>query len=196
MIYRPHRYPGVAADVARPARERPGAPPVAARSVAAGRRRWGPSMDARIRRLYWQLTALGLACHFAGWTAALPLVLALNAVQVVHVLALRRSLRPLDAQVRLGYLALLLLGTIGPLWPIHVVQFVGVNALLVADYCPLARALVLLPWNRQQPLTPALLRWLALVPPAPGSIVDRLPRFAPASHECRASRSSAAAPRR
>jgi hypothetical protein len=153
-------------------------------------------MDARIRRLYWQLTALGLACHFAGWPAALPLVLALNAAQGVHVLALRRGLRPLDVQVRLGYLALLLLGMVGPLWPIHVVQFVGVNALLVADYCPLARLLVLLPWNRQQPLTPALLRWLALAPPAPGPIVDRLPRFAPASYECGGSRSSAAAPRR
>jgi len=135
-------------------------------------------MDARIRRLYWQLTALGLACHFAGWAAALPLVMALNTVQGAHVLASRRSLRPLDVQVRLGYLALLLLGTWGPLWPIHVVQFVGVNALLVADYCPLARLLVLLPWNRREPLSWPLARWLLLSPPVPGSIADRLAKRA------------------
>jgi hypothetical protein len=133
-------------------------------------------MNTRIRRLYWQLTALGLACHFAGWPAALPLVLVLNGVQVVHVLAWRRSLRPLDAQVRVGFLALLLIGTAGPLWPVHVVQFVGVNALLVADYCPLARLLMLLPWNRPVPLSWPLARWLLLSPPLPGSIAERLPR--------------------
>ncbi len=67
--------------------------------------------EARTRRLYWQLTALGLAAHFAGWPAALPLVLALNSAQVLHVLAARRSFRPLDVQVRIGYLGLLALGS-------------------------------------------------------------------------------------
>jgi hypothetical protein len=132
--------------------------------------------EARTRRLYWQLTALGLAAHFAGWPAALPLVLALNSAQVLHVLAARRSFRPLDVQVRIGYLGLLALGSFGPLGPIHVVQFVGVNALLVADYCPLARLLVLLPWNRRVPLSGPLVRWLLRSPPAPGSIVERLPQ--------------------
>jgi hypothetical protein len=149
---------------------RPPARPQASRSSGA--------IDARIRRLYWQLTALGLACHFAGWPEAMPLVLALNAGQVAHVLALRRSLRPLDAQVRVGYLALLLIGMAGPLGPVHVVQFVGVNALLVADYCPLARLLMLLPWNRREPLSWPLARWLLLSPPVPGSIADRLAKRA------------------
>ena len=47
--------------------------------------------------------------------------------------------------------------------------------LLVADYCPLARMLVLLPWNRRVPLTAQLLRWLILSPPAPGAIATRVP---------------------
>ena len=137
-------------------------------------------MDERLKRLFWQGTALLLAAHFAGWTAALPLVLWLNALQVLHFVALRRSLRAFDVQVRLAYLLLLFAGTAEALWPIHVLQFVGVNALLVADYCPLARLLVLLPWNRRVPLSGALLRWLAFSPPAPGAIVARLPEAAPA----------------
>ncbi|MBS1178466.1 MAG: hypothetical protein H6R06_2878, partial [Proteobacteria bacterium] len=127
-------------------------------------------MDERLKRLFWQGTALLLAAHFAGWTAALPLVLWLNALQVLHFVALRRSVRAFDVQVRLAYLLLLFAGTAEALWPIHVLQFVGVNALLVADYCPLARLLVLLPWNRRVPLSGALLRWLAFSPPAPGAI--------------------------
>lgn len=139
------------------------------------------AMDARLKRLYWQATALLLAAHFAGWAAALPLVLALNLLQALHFAAARRSLRAFDVQVRVAYLMLLVVGTAGPLWPIHWIQFVGVNALLVADYCPLARLLVLLPWNRQVPLSPALLRWLVFSPPAPGAIVSRLPADAGAA---------------
>lgn len=132
-------------------------------------------MDPRLKRLYWQLTALLLATHLAGWPFGMPLALALNAWQVLHFLVMHRRLRDFEVQVRVGYLALLLIGHLPGLWPLHVVQFVGINATLVADYCPLARLLVLLPWNRGQPLSWALLRWLALAPPAPGSIRDRLP---------------------
>jgi hypothetical protein len=131
-------------------------------------------MDDRLKRLYWQLTALLLAAHFGGWAGGLPLAVALNLLQTLHFIWARRGLRAFDVQVRLGYLGLLLLGLLGPLWPIHVVQFVGVNAMLLADYCLLARLLVLLPWNRAVPLTPGLVRWALTAPPAAGSIRQRL----------------------
>jgi hypothetical protein len=127
-------------------------------------------MNPRLKRLYWQLTALLLAAHFAGWTHGLSAAIALTAWQAVHFVAVRRRLGTLDVQVRIGYLGLLLLGSVGPLWPIHVVQFVGVNALLVVDYCPLARLLVLAPWNRIEPLTGELVRKALLTPPAPQAI--------------------------
>jgi hypothetical protein len=141
-----------------------------------------------VKRLYWQLTALLLAASFAGWAPGLPLVLLLNLGQALHFIARRRSLRAFDVQVRLAYLAVLILGSIGRLSPILVIQFIGVNALLVADYCPLARMLVLLPWNRRVPLTAALLRWLVLSPPAPGAVAGRVPEpvdaDASVSHPC------------
>jgi hypothetical protein len=132
-------------------------------------------MDPRLKRLYWQLTALLLAAHFAGAATALPGALALNVAQALHFAAARRGLRAFDVQVRVGYLALLLIGSVGPLWPLHLVQFVGVNAMLVADYCLLARLLRLAPWNRREPMSLALVRWALLAPPAPGSMLVRRP---------------------
>jgi hypothetical protein len=131
-------------------------------------------MDSRIKRLYWQVTALLLAAHFAGLAVALPLAITLTAVQVLHFSAFRRNLAALDVQVRIGYLGLLLLGKVWLLWPIHAVQFLGVNALLVADYCLLARLLVLLPWNRGVPLSARLVRQALFSAPAPGAIHHRL----------------------
>lgn len=131
-------------------------------------------MDPRVKKLYWQITALLLAAHFAGWLPALALAMALTLVQVGHFGWYRRDLLAFEVQVRAAYLGLLLVGTLPGCWPLHVIQFVGVNALLVAEYCPLARMLALAPWNRTQPLTPALLRQALLTPPVRGSILDAL----------------------
>ena len=72
------------------------------------------------------------------------------------------------------HLGLLLLGHVPGLWFLHLVQFVGVNAMLVADYCLLARLLVLLPWNRGVPLSARLVRQALFSAPAPGAIHHRL----------------------
>jgi hypothetical protein len=119
-------------------------------------------------------TALLLAAHFVGWAHAMPLAIALTAWQAVHVAWVRCTLCTLDVQVRVAYMGLLMLGRVEPLWPIHVVQFVGVNALLVVDYCLLARLLVLMPWNRVEPLTAQLVRAALLTPPSTAAIHSRL----------------------
>jgi hypothetical protein len=129
-------------------------------------------MDMRVKKLYWQITALLLASHFAGWLAGLPLAMALTLLQVVHFGWYRRDLLAFEVQVRAAYLGLLLMGSLPGCWPVHVVQFIGVNAFLVADYCPLARLLALAPWNRSQILTLALLRRAFMSPPVRGSILD------------------------
>jgi hypothetical protein len=129
-------------------------------------------MDLRIKKLYWQITALLLAAHFAGWSAGLPLAMALTLLQVGHFGWYRRDLLAFEVQVRAGYLGFLLAGTLPGCWPLHVIQFVGVNAFVVAEYCLMARLLALAPWNRSRPLTAALLRLALLSPPVRGSIVD------------------------
>lgn len=131
-------------------------------------------MDPLIRRAYWQATAALLAAHFGGWGAALPCALALTLAHALHFHAARRTWRALDVQVRWFYLMLLVLGTLPAMAWLHAAQFAGLLLLLVGDYCLAARLLVLLPWNRTQPLTPGLVRWVLLSPPRPGSIADRL----------------------
>jgi hypothetical protein len=132
-------------------------------------------MNPTLKRLYWQLTALLLTTHFAGWSGGLPAVVALSGVQLAHVAIARcGQWRALDVQVRLAFFALLGLGTLPGMAWLHPMQFAGVNAVLVADYCLLARLLTLLPWNRQQALGWRFVRRVLLLPPAPGPITARL----------------------
>lgn len=132
-------------------------------------------MNPTVKRLYWQLTGLLLMAHLTGWAEGLPMAIVLNGVQVAHVAFARCGRwRALDVQVRVVYFALLGAGSLPGLGWLHLIQLVGVSALLVADYCPLARLLTLLPWNRTQPLSWAFVRRVLLLPPAPGSIAARI----------------------
>ena len=136
----------------------------------------GPSIDVRLKRAYWHFTTLALAAYFGGWGAGLDVAIAVTAGQAIHFGAEQRSLCSLEVQVRAAYLGLLLIGLVPSLGFIHVAQFVGLIARMIFEYCPLARMLALAPWNRTVPLSWSLVRWLVFSPPAPGSILDRLPR--------------------
>jgi hypothetical protein len=129
-------------------------------------------VNPTLRNTYWQLTALLLAAHFAGWTPALAAAIALTAVHALHEVAWHRSLRPLSAQVPVLYVAMLAAGAlVPPLGWLHLVQFAGLCVRLCSDYCLAARLLVLMPWNRAAPLSLALLRRVLLAPPVNGSVL-------------------------
>jgi hypothetical protein len=131
-------------------------------------------MNALAQQTYWQATAAVLAGHFGGWDPGLHWAIALTATQAVQLTLTRRGWRALDVQVRWFYLGLLLLGTLPGMGWLQALLFAGLMARLVADYCLAARMLVLLPWNRTAPFSAALVRWVLLSPPAPGSIGTRL----------------------
>jgi hypothetical protein len=132
-------------------------------------------MNHAIRLTYWQLTALLLTAHLAGWRWGLACVLALNAIQCLHFLLWHRSLRVLEVQVRLLYFALLVLGAGVPgLQPLLAFLLVGLTVRLSLEYCLAARLMVLMPWNRDEPLSAAYVRRVFLMPPGPGQIQDRL----------------------
>lgn len=52
----------------------------------------------------------------------------------------------------------LLLGQWPPLTFVYRIQLAGTTAMGCFDYCPLARILLLMPWNRTGPLTLPLVR--------------------------------------
>ena len=121
---------------------------------------------------YWLVTDGLLIGHLAGWRWGLYPVAALTAIQAVHYLVREGRITAFPVQVRLGYLLLLALGTVSPLGFIHWIQLAGTTAVVTVGYCPLARILVLMPWNRSRPLTAALV-WNTIVsPPVAGSILD------------------------
>jgi hypothetical protein len=122
----------------------------------------------------WLFTVVALGVGRTAWAPGIAVAMASTAMQSV-LLARARGSTALAVQVRLGYLALLVLGCWPPLHVLHGLQIAGTAVLLAFDYCLLARLISLLPWNRRAPLTLARLRATFLTPPVSGSIVDSLP---------------------
>ena len=124
---------------------------------------------------YWLVTVVLLTLGLTYWTPAISLAILLNIIQFVHVLAAAKKFSAFPVQVRVSYLGLLLLGTIPGLQFIHLVQFTGTWAMVLFDYCPLARFLSLMPWNRRIPLSTPLVMATIFTPPVKGNILQGLP---------------------
>jgi hypothetical protein len=121
---------------------------------------------------YWLVTDGLLIGGLAGWRWGAYPVIALTVIQAVHYLHREHRIAAFPVQVRLGYLLLLLLWTIPPLGFIHWVQLAGTTAVVTVGYCPLARILALMPWNRSRPLSAALVWNTIISSPVAGSILD------------------------
>jgi len=100
----------------------------------------------------WAVTAPLLAASLRAVPGALEAALALCAVSTVYYVTLLRSLRPYRVQVRLGFLAVVGLSIVPGLEAIRWVPVVGTSAQVLFGYCPMARLLDLMPWNRQRSL--------------------------------------------
>ncbi len=121
---------------------------------------------------YWLVTDGLLISHLAGWRWGIYPAIALTVIQAVHYLVREGRPAAFPVQVRLGYLLLLVLGTFSPFGFIHWIQLAGTTALVTVGYCPLARILVLMRWNRSSPLTTTLVWYSITLPPVSGSILD------------------------
>jgi len=114
---------------------------------------------------YWLAALILLAIGHNGHDLAWLLLIELMCAQIIHFAARTRSLVSFPVQVRVVYLELLLLGLWEPLQFIHWMQLAGTAAMVLFGYCPLARTMSLLPWNRREPLNAALIwRTIAELP--------------------------------
>lgn len=111
---------------------------------------------------HWATTIPLLAAHLVGYPWALPATMVLCAAVGVYFLIRIGQLRPYPVQVRFAYLGLLAAGTLPGFGWIHWVQIAGTTAMVTVGYCPLIRALSLLPPNRSEPLTPSFV-WQTFV---------------------------------
>jgi len=120
---------------------------------------------------YWLLAATGLGLGVAGWSPGYGFAIGGTLVHGIHYLSRGHGPGSLPLQVRIAYLALLVLGLWPPLAFVHLLQLAGTSALLAFDYCALARALALMPWNRRLPLSPGLVGRIFFTPPVRGSVL-------------------------
>lgn len=120
---------------------------------------------------HWALTVPLLARSLGGETWAMPLAIALCIFMITYFRARIGAWRPLPVQVRVAYLALLVVGMLPLQQWLHWVQLCGTSSMVLFGYCPLARMLGLAPWNRTQPITRRLV-WKAMVKdPCAGGLV-------------------------
>lgn len=123
---------------------------------------------------YWLATVVLLTVGLAGYSEALTGVIALTALQVLHFAHRTGNALSFPVQVRASYLSLLLLGVWPPLIFLHWIQFVGTWAMVITNYCFLARCLSLLPWNRGATLSRHHVARTFFSPPVKGSILQGL----------------------
>ena len=121
---------------------------------------------------YWLTSAGLLTASVSGWPTGFPLALGLTAFQIVHFTFRSGSVRSFPVQVRLGYLMLLLIAAPPALRWICWIPITGTWIQVLFGYCAMARTVSLMPGNRNQPLSVALVRQTFLSVPVRGSFLQ------------------------
>ncbi len=124
---------------------------------------------------YWAATTLLLAGVVSGCSDCLPAVIGLNIIQVIHFIYREKSLTAFPVQVRISYLGLLFLAQAPYLFWIFWWQLIGTTAMVLFQYCFLARCMSLMPWNKREPYSVSLLKRTFLSAPVSGNILQGLP---------------------
>ena len=124
---------------------------------------------------YWFVTACLLTAGVCGYPVGFTLAIGLTFLQWVHFALRDRAYFSFPVQVRFFYLMLLLVALPGPLQWIYWIPAIGTWAQVMFGYCTMARCVSLLPWNRNGPLTRALLQSTFLSAPVRGNILQGLP---------------------
>lgn len=124
---------------------------------------------------YWAVTATLLIIGLADRLEAFYLATVLSAIQTAHFRLREGSFIAFPVQVRLAYTAMLALALWEPLNGLFWIPAVGTPLQVLFGYCTLARCLSLLPWNRREPMSRALVRRTFLSKPVRGSVLQGLP---------------------
>jgi hypothetical protein len=129
-------------------------------------------MNERTIYTYWLASALSIAVGLLIWPPALFLAMAVTSVHSLHFLLHPPRIGAFPMQVRIGFLGLLVLGQAPYFGWVNWIQLAGTTALLTVGYCPLARVLSLMPWNRTHPMSWKLFVTAIFPPPVEGSILE------------------------
>lgn len=128
---------------------------------------------------YWAATTLLLTGVVTGVEYSLEAVIILNAIQVIHFIYREKSLVAFPVQVRITYFGLLFLAQAPFMFWIFWWQLIGTAAMVLFQYCFLARLMSLMPWNLTEPLTISVIKKTFLSAPVRGNILQGLPSMPP-----------------
>ncbi len=121
---------------------------------------------------YWFLTVLLLTAGVLGNPIAFQIAIGLTVVHLVHFVLRNGSVTAFPVQVRAAYLLLLVVAYAEPLRLLYWIPTIGTWALVSVGYCTMARVVSLLPWNRDEPLSLALVKRTFLSRPVRGSLMQ------------------------
>jgi len=124
----------------------------------------------------WAVTAPLLGASLCGISWALGAALGLCAISAVYYAAKLRGLRAYRVQVRLGFLGIGALALVPGLGGILWIPLVGTSAQVLFGYCPMARLLQLMPWNRADGLTLRAVVDAVMRPPGEEGLLARAGR--------------------
>jgi hypothetical protein len=120
--------------------------------------------------IYWAITSGLLIADVMGWPLGLSLAIALNVIQLGHFYFETKSVTSFPVQVRLAYLILLLVIMWPPLYWLLYFVILGTSAMVLFDYCFLARFMSLMPWNCKQRYNVSLFLKTFVSRPVEGSV--------------------------
>jgi len=122
----------------------------------------------------WLANACLLTAGLVGTEVAIVGAVLLSAIQTGRALRKHDSFAPYPVQIRVAYLALLIIGFVPFLRWFSWLLAVGTFARVLFGYCLLARGLSLMPWNRSEQLSLARLRRTFFTPPVVGNAAHGL----------------------
>lgn len=128
----------------------------------------------RLLWMLWLITWVGLLAGLLDQFYYQYVVL-FSAAHAVFILFLFGfDAKPFPAQVRIAYFLWVAAGTYVPYMTVLMyITTIGLATNLFAGYCPLARMLYLLPWNRAEAFSMQLVMNVFLTPPVSGQLKPR-----------------------
>lgn len=119
---------------------------------------------------YWLVTAGLLTYGVSGNSIGFILAICLTIVQLIHFIIREKNITAFPVQVRFWYLMLLITALPEPLQFLYWVPTIGTWAQIIFGYCAMARCVSLLPWNRSDYFSFALMHETFFSRPVRGNI--------------------------
>ncbi len=102
---------------------------------------------------YWLVIGLSIGVGLAGWREGYYVCASVSGLNLLHFIIRDRSLISFPVQVREVWVLMVLIALVPSLSWMFIPLFIGMVLVVLFDRCGIARALILMPWNKDVKLT-------------------------------------------